>query len=202
MTQPILSIQIPFTEERENEFRKLCMEFQRQQNEYGLDGLMEVIWDDTGKQMTIGEKRELLYKRSSGIYSVQWDSDDWIKEDGLKRIIEHILGDPDCITYEEYVNIDGREYKSNHSLWYPDWAGDGNKLLEDDFHFQRTPFFKSVIKTEIARIVPIPHIRFGEDHQWAQSLKPHLHSEIHIPQQIYRYIHVSSNPTERYGFDK
>jgi hypothetical protein len=61
---------------------------------------------------------------------------------------------------------------------------------------------KSVIKTEIARSVPIPKIRFGEDHQWAQALKPHLKSEIHIPQDIYFYQHQSSDFSERYGFTK
>jgi len=59
-----------------------------------------------------------------------------------------------------------------------------------------------VIRTELAKKVPIPHIRFGEDHEWSKLLKPLIQSEIHINQPLYRYIHVSSNPQERYGLDK
>ena len=82
---------------------------------------------------------------------------------------------------------------------YGDWEGDGQKELADGFHYHRTPFMKSVIKTEIARSVPIPWIRFGEDHQWSQALKQHLKTEVHIPEDIYLYQHTSTDFNERYG---
>jgi hypothetical protein len=58
-----------------------------------------------------------------------------------------------------------------------------------------------VIKTEIARSVPFPPIRWNEDEQWAAALKPHLKTEIHIDEELYYYIH-NSQPEEfnsRYG---
>ena len=154
------------------------------------------------KQKTIGEKREYLYKHSMSPYSWQIDDDDDISDSALILIIEAIKQQPDCITFEEHCTIDGGFFSSNHSLEYEDWEGTGDKRFSDGFHYHRTPFFKDVIKTEIARSVPIEHIRFGEDHKWAQALKPHLKTEVHINEYIYYYQHTSSNFTERYGFDR
>ncbi len=169
-----------------------------------IKGDCEIIYLKDEKQLTIGQKRAMLYSRATGIYSWQIDDDDDIADNAIKLILEAIESNPevDCITFEEHIDIDGKIERSNHSLSYGDWEGEGGKELWDGFHYHRTPFFKSVIKTKIARSVPVPRIRFGEDHQWAQALKPHLKSEIHIPEQLYKYIHRSSNPTERYGLDR
>lgn len=167
-----------------------------------MSGEVEILICEDDKIMPIGAKRETMYQKASGEYSCQIDSDDDIAPNAIELILEAIKQNPDCITFREHCMMDGKEYKSNHSLEYADWEGDGSRILEDGFHFHRTPFMKSVIKTEIARSVPIPHIRYGEDHQWAQALKPHLKTEVHIPEDIYFYQHQSSDPTERYGLDK
>jgi hypothetical protein len=160
---------------------------------------IEIITCRDEKQLTIGEKRESLYIVANGLYSWQIDDDDDIASDAIELIIEAIKQEPDCITFQEHCMINGVHYKSNHSLTYGDWEGDGQKELSDGFHFHRTPFMKSVIKTEIARSVPVPHIRFGEDHQWSQALKPLLKTELHIPQDIYFYQHTSTDFNTRYG---
>lgn len=218
MSQPLLSILIPTVVGREVEFHRLSERLYPQIKKYWIDnpflkkgeGCIDVQYDCDNKETTIGEKREFLYSVAKGLYSWQIDDDDDISDNAIELILDaikvHELNLPskniDCITFEEHINIDGKIMKSNHSLHYGDWEGDGSKELWDGFHFHRTPFFKSVIKTSIARSVPIPHIRFGEDHQWAQKLHPFLENEVHIEQEIYKYIHVSSNPTERYGLDK
>lgn len=199
MSDILLSILIPTIVGREDFYKSLvdslCLQYS------GLE--VEVYSEKDNKEMTIGEKREKMYQKANGLYSVQWDDDDGISQDGIDRILGAIKsGNPDCITYQEDCTIDGEKYSSNHLLEYADWEGDGSRLLSDGFHFHRTPFMKSVIKTEIARSVPIPHIRFGEDHQWAQALKPHLKTEIHIPRNIYLYQHQSSDFNTRYGFNK
>ena len=204
MTQRLLSIQFPYTNERLIEVGKLVEEMTRQVNKYGLNGLVVFEFDDRGKEISIGEKRNDLYQRAAGKWTVQWDSDDGIHQDGIKLIIEALQNNPDidCVTYEEHCDIDGKIFKSNHSLQYSGWYGEGSHPLHDGFHFHRTPFFKDVIKTEIAKSVPVKHERFGEDHLWAIDLYPNLETEIHIEQPIYHYIHKSSNFNERYGFDK
>lgn len=220
MTQPLLSILIPTTPDREDSVNNLIKEIKRQcgngafKEVKGNDGkynfhcmqpllnpiITLTIFSDN-KIVSIGEKREDMYKDVLSPFSWQIDDDDSISENAIQLILEAIKSNPevDVISFEEHIDIDGRIEKSNHSLTYGDWEGEGGKELWDGFHYHRTPFFKSVIKTEIAKSIPIPHIRFGEDHQWAQLLKPHLKTEIHIPQQLYRYIHISSPFNERYG---
>jgi Arc/MetJ family transcription regulator len=203
MTQPLLSILLPYTLDRKEEYDKLynrLIELGVNTDKY--KGIVEEISDFAGKYEPIGSKRERMYNYANGLYSWQIDCDDDISDNAIELILEAIKQNPDCITFEEYVNIDGKEYKSNHSNEYVDWEGDGSSLFPDGFHFHRTPFFKSVIRTELAKSIPIPHIRFGEDHQWAQALKLYLKTEVHISEPLYRYIHISSNPTERYGLDR
>jgi hypothetical protein len=153
--------------------------------------------------MTIGEKRELLYKAANGLYSWQIDSDDDIADNAIDLIIGAIKNNPgvDVISFEEYCNMDGKEYKSNHSNDYLDWEGDGSFEFPDGFHFHRTVFYKDVIRTELAKSIPFVYCRFGEDHLFAKDLKPHIKSEFHIAEQLYRYIHVSSDFNERYGLN-
>lgn len=218
MSHPVLlSILIPITPDRRADVLPLYRNIAKQsgvntlflhesyletRSGMSVDCAIEVVEVSDNKEMTIGEKRERLYLLANGLYSWQIDSDDSISTDSIKLILEAITQLPDCITFQEHINIDGKIEKSNHSLEYGDWEGEGSKELWDGFHYHRTPFMKSVIKTEIARSVPIPHIRFGEDHKWAQALKPHLKTEIHIPQDIYFYQHISTPFAERYGLNQ
>lgn len=202
MSQPLLSILIPLTPDRRESFGLLRHEAITQIFSLNAQYKVQFTFLEDNKEMTIGEKREIMYRDSLGLYSWQIDSDDMIAPNAIELILEAIKQQPDCITFEEHCLMDGKEYKSNHSLEYADWEGDGQKLLVDSFHFHRTPFMKSVIKTSIAQSVPIPHVRFGEDHQWSQALKQHLLTEVHIPKQLYLYRHQSTDFNTRYGFDK
>lgn len=222
MKQPLLSILIPTVVGREKPFFKLLhkirMAFANEEwttkecevenvivgHSIHTNSTIEICWYKDDKSITIGEKREKLYQQAKGLYSWQIDDDDDIADNAIKLILQAIKSNPDVdvITFEEYCNMDGKEYKSNHSATYSGWEGEGHLLFPDGFHFHRTPFFKSVIRTELAKSVTIPHIRWSEDYEWAKLLLPLIRSEVHISEQIYRYIHISSNPEERYGLNK
>lgn len=208
----LLSILIPTVFGRESELNALmnCLRQQvtlRMGTCFEKDGYVfmgegdhfspiEIIWLRDHKEMPIGEKRERLYSAAHGKYSLMIDDDDLLAPDAIQLIISAIETNPDCVTYEERCFINGIYFKSNHSTKYDDW---GENI--DGYDYVRTPFMKSVIKTDIARSVPIPHIRYGEDHEWAKSLKPFLHTEIHIDKEIYYYEHNSKpeDHNERYG---
>lgn len=222
MSNPLLSILIPSTPDRSEECNSLLKELERQCNNiadigvydgkvtenifthYFHNGVDATVYIDE-KVLTIGEKRGILYGMANGAYSWQIDSDDSIAPNAIELILQAIKENPDvdCITFEENCQMNGKCYKSNHSLEYPDWYGDGSHLLHDGFHFHRTPFYKDVIKTEIAKSVPFRHIRYGEDHLWSIDLKPHLKTEVHIPKELYYYIHEPKDTfEERYGINK
>lgn len=204
MSKYLLAILVPTTPDRRKEYSKLRDEFNRQRIKYKLIDKVSISYMEDDKTMTLGEKRELMYKNSNGEYSIQWDSDDWISEDGLYKLVRALEENPgvDCVTFNEYCLINNVEYKSRHSLEYCGWEGDGSKLLEDGFHYHRSPFYKNVIKTSIAQSVPFKYIRWGEDHEFSNDLKPKLKTEIHLEENIYHYIHNSTDFNERYGINK
>lgn len=217
MTQPLLSILIPTVVGREDECHELELTIDKQaynrkvdvfdkwgdviRREWDLLTFVETIIYKDDKKISIGEKRERLYSLANGTYSFMIDDDDSIAPNAIELILNAIKSnlDVDVISFEEYVNMDGKEYRSNHAAIYSGWEGDGNSIFPDGFHFHRTPFFKSVIRTELAKSIPIQKIRFGEDHAFANDLHPLIKSEFHISEPLYRYIHRSSDHNTRYG---
>ena len=220
---PTLSVLIPATPDRKPDFTFLMLSLSTQvwgglsliqhvkvsetmtKRVYlSEDGVVEVVLLIDDKQMTIGQKRQMLYESASGKYSFQIDSDDLIADNAIELILKAIDENPDVdvISFCEKCLINGVEYKSRFSNEYADWEGEGNELLSDGFHFHRTIFYKCVIKTELAKQVPFKPIRFGEDHEFAKDLKPLIQTERHIPEQLYHYIHNSKPQdfNERYGF--
>ena len=210
--KPTLSILIPITPDRMETVKPLLRKFSTYnhgdfQIEMVGDELayyryydfytpeVEIILSLDDKILTLGEKRELLYKKAQGEYSWQIDSDDMIDYEAVELILKAINDEsPDCITFEESVTIDGKLYRSNHSLEYDKWRDDF-----DGYDFTRSVFYKDVIKTEIAQSVPFPKIRYNEDEQWSALVMPHLKTEIHIPKQLYIYQYTSTPFNERYG---
>lgn len=161
---------------------------------------IEIIAYEDNKEISIGEKRDRLYKLASGEFSWQIDDDDAISPDAIDRIMAVLKNElPDCVTFEERCEMDGVLYKSNHSSMYEDWKGDGNSLFPDGFHFHRTPFFKSVILTAYCKHIGVADMRFGEDHEFSRLIKPLLSRDYHILGELYYYNHVSSEHNERYG---
>jgi hypothetical protein len=219
MSQSLLSILIPSTLDRQDDLKRLLNVIRMQcggtTNEVCIDRgayklhciepyqkdkfPVRVIVGIDNKEMTLGEKRELLYKESDSLYSWQIDSDDSISEDAISLILDAIKLGTDCITFQENCLINGVYYSSDHQLNYEDW---GEK--QNGFDYVRTPFYKDVIKTEIAKSVPFEYIRYGEDHAWSRALKPHLKNSYHIAKELYYYIHNSKpeDYTTRYGYDR
>lgn len=156
-----------------------------------------VIFKDN-KELTIGEKRERLYKIAKGKYSLMVDDDDDIAPNAIEKILAAIDNNPDCITFEERCDMNGEIKRSNHSLKYDKWQDNF-----DGFDYVRSPFYKDVIRTDIAKSVPFPHIRYNEDEQWSMALLPHLGMEVHIDEQLYYYSYYPKEThEERYGFNK
>lgn len=213
MSAPLLSILIPTVVGREKQLTNL-LEIISKQYKFdnatasenmkiiGMHGKeVQVYYYKDNKEITIGEKRTKLYQIADGVYSWQIDDDDEISDNAIALVLDTIKMNlnVDVVSFEEFIDMDGKIMKSNHTNIYAAWQGDGSKLLSDGFHFHRTIFFKDVIRTELAKSVPIESCRFGEDNLYADALKPFIQSEIHLSEQIYKYIHRSSDHNERYG---
>lgn len=213
MTPIELSILIPSTPDRKEDLQKLleCIdkqEYVRKVDMYDVDGLKcERYWDilcpievlvfEDAKIMTIGEKRELLYKHAKGTHSIQVDSDDLLAPNAIQLILEAIRSNPEIpvITFKERCMMNGEYKSSNHSIRYEKWMDNF-----DGYSYVRCPFYKDVIRTDIAKSVPFPRIRYNEDEQWSMAIKPLLTNEIHIDEELYYYNYEPNDShAERYG---
>jgi len=205
----LLSILIPTVVGRENELERLLSTITKQLSLTGEGWVgkdlrffgfeideVEIICCKDSKEISIGEKRELLYKKASGVMSFMIDDDDSIAPNAIELILNAIKNNPEipCITFREKCMMNGIYKSSNHSIRYSQWMDN-----QDGFDYVRSPFYKDVIRTDIAKAVPFPHIRYNEDEQWSKALKPFLTDEIHINEELYHYIYNETNHNERYG---
>lgn len=216
MTQPtLLSILIPTVVGREDECHELELTIDKQaynrkvdvfdkwgdviRREWDLLTFVETIIYKDDKKISIGEKRERLYSLANGTYSFMIDDDDSIAPNAIELILNAIKNNPEipCITFREKCMMNGIYKSSNHSIRYSQWMDN-----QDGFDYVRSPFYKDVIRTDIARSVPFPHIRYNEDEQWSKALYPLLTDEIHINEELYHYIYNETNHNERYGLDR
>jgi len=211
-----LSILIPSTPDRRKDLSKLleCIseqEYTRKVDMFDIGELqcsryydllcpIEILVFEDAKIMTIGEKRELLYKHAKSTHSIQVDSDDLLAPNAIQLILEAIRSNPEitCITFKERCMINGGYKSSNHSIRYPQWMDN-----QDGYSFVRCPFYKDVIRTDIAKSVPFERIRYNEDERWSMAIKSLLTDEIHIEEELYYYNYEPKESHEtRYGFDK
>ena len=215
MTDVLLSILIPTVVGRENSLLNLLDLLSKyypldvisnlKGNEFGYTGTkydledVEIIVVKDNKQNTIGAKREYMYSLASGLYSQMTDDDDELAPNAIELILKAIKSNPEvpCITFREKCMMNGIYKSSNHSIRYSQWMDN-----QDGFDYIRSPFYKDVIRTDIAKSVPFPHIRYNEDEQWSKALYPLLTDEIHIDEELYHYIYNETNHNERYGLDK
>lgn len=211
MTQPLLSILIPTVNGREESFKKLeericgmmcdlkkpLYHTENKYNTYSVNnGIVELISYKDNKEITIGEKRERLYEVSGGLYSWQIDDDDDVSGNAIELILAAIKSNPEipCVTFKEKCMINGVYKSSNHSIIYSQWMDN-----TDGYDYVRCPFYKDVIRTDIAKSVPFEKIRYNEDERWSMAIKPFLDQEIHIEEEIYYYTYNETNHAERYG---
>lgn len=211
MTQPLLSILIPITPNRKNVVQSLInkLGYSIGLDAFADDGTWLRGWNDTehfktelwiyqdNKEATIGEKRDSLYKVANGKFSWQIDSDDDIADNAIELILEAIKSNPEipCITFKENCMMNGVYKSSNHSIKYERWQDNF-----DGYSYVRCPFYKDVIRTDIAKSVPFPKIRYNEDEQWSMAIKHLLTEEIHIEKELYFYKYEpKESHAERYG---
>ncbi len=200
-----LSVLIPTVVGREIEYTKLFMYLQSQIDEYGLSQQVEIITASDNKEMSIGQKRQYLYKEATGKFSVQIDDDDSVCSDYL-YLINNVIKDNevDCIGYYELCTMDGNKFLSVISKEVKEWETYPNVPI-GKLKYRRTPFFKVPILTELCKQVGVNDMRFGEDHDFAKRIHPLLKKEFFIYKEMYFY---SSNSltkqahNQRYGITK
>src|SRR5882672_4408840 len=168
MTEPILSILIATMPTRYPMLARLLREFH-----YQMDLLkitteqVEILMDDS-LSVSTGVKRNNLYQKAAGKYSVSVDDDDSVYPNYLEEILKAAAQDPDAIGMNGIMTTNGR----NEQKWF---------ISKDNQYCARTRFDGSTvyerfnnhispIRSEIAKQFAFPDKIIEEDYDFAKQI--------------------------------
>ena len=180
------SILICTLSEREKQFSQLYSNLLKQIQDNNLIDKIEVLFFKDNRELSIGDKRNALLKKSKGMFINFIDDDDDIRDNYIEMIYEKLKTNPDCISLSGIITFNG-SYPTLfiHSIKY-------NSYFASNGIFYRPPNHLNTIKRSIASQFLFPNISFGEDTDWAlQIARSNLlkkEEEITIPYYYYNYI--------------
>lgn len=146
-----------------------------------LDKVQILSLCDT-KEISVGEKRNILLNKSIGRYVCFIDDDDLIATDYLIKIISAISSNSDVITFcGDYVE-NGQTTPFSISTIHR-----GNYNHPNLFY--RLPNHLCPVKREIAVSCLFTDKNYGEDSDYAERINQHIKNEFHIQDKLYFYMY-------------
>jgi cellulose synthase/poly-beta-1,6-N-acetylglucosamine synthase-like glycosyltransferase len=174
-----LSILIPSLDERRKSLDVLKAELT---NQIGKKNV-EVLSLSDSRQMTIGQKRNMLLMQSTGEYVTFIDDDDWVTADYIEKVVNAVSKNPDCSSLTGEIRFsDGYSRPFIHSLRYDKWIDDHQGKV-----YYRPPNHLNAVRREVAVRVGFPSWNNGEDRAFSMGIKPMLKKEQWIDGVIYNY---------------
>lgn len=182
-----LSILIPTLPERYDLLKRLQHILIPQVEKYS--GRVVILYNDVGRSVSTGEKRNRLMEQVNTTYHVYVDDDDLLSRDYVSSIMKAIDQNPDCVTFNGWMTTNG--YNSKDFV-----IKLGEKYEERNGIYYRFPNHIAPMKTELVRHVKFPHITTGEDFSWAKIIHDRklLKTSIHIEDRLYHYCYISNKP--------
>lgn len=183
-----LSILIPTLPSRKHFYDRLIGLLAGQIVAHPLGHLIELVTDDTGKEICIGTKRNRLMAAAKGEYMAFFDDDDRPGTNYIARLIGGIGKGVDCCSLHGIITTDGHRPKHfYHSIKY-------DRMFEENNIYYRPVMHINCIKTELARQCVFPEWKYSEDSNFAYQLqqKGLLKTEHEIEEVIYHYDFVQT----------
>jgi cellulose synthase/poly-beta-1,6-N-acetylglucosamine synthase-like glycosyltransferase len=174
-----LSILIPSLEERKPKLEQLKAELASQMGKRNV----EVLSLSDNRQMSIGQKRNMLLTQSTGEYVSFVDDDDMVSPDYIEKVLNALTKNPDCSSLTgEIVFSDGYSRPFIHSLRYTQWIDDHEGKV-----YYRPPNHLNAVRRAIAVQVGFPPWNSGEDRSFSMGIRHFLKKEEWIEGVIYNY---------------
>lgn len=192
----LLSIMIPTIKDREESFQELYEELKRQIFLNDAADLVEIVWIQDNRDLSIGDKRNKLLAMTCGEYVVGIDDDDMPEHDYLKEVLKALESKPDCIGFKILYTTNGSNPRTCiHSMRYHEWS---NKPDQTEFYRGVTQF--NPIKRSIALQVKFDAIRFGEDRPWSEAITKLCKKEVFVDKYLLKYQYSNQVPHDiKYG---
>ena len=177
-----LSILILTLPTRIDSYSRLIKSLNKQVIENDLISKVQILSLCDTKEISVGEKRNILLNQSSGRYICFIDDDDEISPDYLIKIISSLESNADVITFcGEYVENNLRTPFSISMVHR------GNYNHPNIFY--RLPNHLCPVKREIALSCLFTDKNFGEDSDYAEKINGHIKNEFHIQDKLYFYLY-------------
>jgi len=177
-----LSILIPTLPVRIDSYASLIKNISNQIKKNNLEDKVQILTFLDTKELSVGEKRNILLRSSIGKYVCFIDDDDLISEDYLQEIFNAISHDADCITFlGEYVE---QGFKKDFVI---------STMNRDNYNepncFYRLPNHLCPVKREIALSCLFSNKNYGEDSDYASKINKYIKNEYHIRKKLYFYMY-------------
>lgn len=190
----ILSILIPSIPEHFSLLEKLIHELHTQvielNNTHPTLGGVEVLVDNSLRfldgGLSIGKKREGLYKRANGLYACCVDADDWVAPNYIESIVRLCNENKDVVTFRNLTKTDNYWCVVDMSLNNPE-----NEEANPDRIVKRRPWHICPVKSEFAKLYDFEDTNYGEDFNWMEKVLTHCEIEAKTNQILHCYNHSS-----------
>jgi len=179
-----LSILIPTLPARIDDYSRLIKILNNQIKLYNLESRVQILSFCDTKDISVGEKRNMLLNTSIGRYVCFVDDDDVVSENYLIQIFRAIESNADVITFcGEYVE---NEIRTPFSI---------SKVHRGNYNepnmLYRLPNHLCPVKREIAVSCLFTDKNFGEDSDYADRINRVVNTEFHIQDKLYFYMYNS-----------
>lgn len=149
-------------------------------------GQVELIFNDAGRNMIIGQKRNEMIKNTDSEYFCFIDDDDFVSAYYVDSIMKALESNPDVVTFNGwYVENSASRKHFEIKLGHP--------YQDLPTKFLRWPNHITVMKRSCVGHVVFPIMRNGEDYAWSKQINDQrlLKTSVHIEQDLYTYDFVS-----------
>jgi hypothetical protein len=164
--------------------------------------IVQVLFEEDRKEMSIGAKRQKLLDRARGKYIVYFDSDDKPRDYYLTECIKAIDENaPDCIGFKILMTTNGDNPQlCEHSLKHKKWIDRYNK---DGITYARNVTHFNPVRRELAQQAGFTDTRYGEDRIYSDKLTPLCKTETYIDKIMFDYRYSNHVPhNQKYGIER
>lgn len=176
-----LSILIPTLPDRYPYLRRLQAVLQPQVDKF--KDRVNIHYNDTGRAMTIGEKRNAMIAMASGEYFSFIDDDDLVPAFYVSEMLKAIDQKPDVVTFKGFMTTNGA-----HRVDFVIKLGE--RYEERGGKYYRWPNHLCAFKKSVVGHVQFQRLHQREDYLWSERIKNKglLKSEVHIDREMYQYL--------------
>ena len=180
-----LSILILTLPTRIDSYATLIKSLNQQVIENNLINRVQILTLCDTKEISVGEKRNILLNKSCGRYVCFIDDDDVIAPNYLIKIISALSSNADVITFcGDYME---NSIRTEFSI---SMVHRGN--FNHPNMFYRLPNHLCPVKREIALSCQFTDKNYGEDSDYAEKINKYLKNEYHIQEKLYFYMYDSN----------